>query len=269
MGEGESKFHRLWETKNKNDEWWSSFVTAPLAILVNLVVVDFKWLSPNLITLVSFVTAIVATAFIVLGGATNYLIAAILIHVSHIMDCMDGQMARYRGVSSRSGSYFDKVTDLIQVFIWFGAVGYAAYAQTGSVLPIFLALVGVSFYSLRGYVKYVFIYTEMLDDKNYLEAKYKEVSKMEKEREIEMNAGPGKGIVVNLRWFLGEQRKLLSFDEGVFIFMLSLALILNTLTEMLWIFAVSQIYYGLARSWQRGRQLYLNQHRQVLTSTEK
>jgi hypothetical protein len=77
------------------------------------------------------------------------------------------------------------------------------------------------------------------------------------------------GFLANLRWFLVEQRKFLSFDEGVFIFMLSVALILNQLTPMLWLFAVSQTFYGLARSLQRGRQLHLNQLRQILTTTEK
>jgi len=31
------KFSRLWDTKNKDDEWWSSFVTAPLGLLINYV----------------------------------------------------------------------------------------------------------------------------------------------------------------------------------------------------------------------------------------
>ena len=60
------KFQRLWKTKNKNDEWWSSFVTSPLAILINYMVVDFKWLTPNLITLFSLITALVASGLIVL-----------------------------------------------------------------------------------------------------------------------------------------------------------------------------------------------------------
>ncbi|MGY8690086.1 MAG: CDP-alcohol phosphatidyltransferase family protein, partial [Verrucomicrobiales bacterium] len=51
------KLERLWATKNKNDEWWSSFVTSPLAIVANFVVVDFKWLTPNRITLISFMAA--------------------------------------------------------------------------------------------------------------------------------------------------------------------------------------------------------------------
>lgn len=110
------KLVKLWETKNKNDEWWSSFVTSPLAVLANLVVVDFKWLSPNLITLFSFIVGLAAAFLILVGTPPSFYIAAVLIHVSHILDCMDGQMARYRGTSSRSGGFFDKVTDQAQVF---------------------------------------------------------------------------------------------------------------------------------------------------------
>jgi hypothetical protein len=85
---------RLWATKNKDDEWWSSFVTSPLAIAANYLVVDIKWLTPNLITLFSFVVPIVSVLFIIGGGTMNFIIAAILIHLSHVLDCMDGQMAR-------------------------------------------------------------------------------------------------------------------------------------------------------------------------------
>ena len=261
------KLNRLWATKNKNDEWWSSFITAPLAIAVNYIVVDFKWLSPNLITLFSFIVAIIATGFIIIGGTTNFIVAAVLIHISHILDCMDGQMARYRGISSQAGSYFDKLTDQIQVIIWFGAVGYAAYHQSQDILPVFLAFAGVAFYSLRGYTKYVTIYTEMSADKEYLRKKLQE--KADKENEKRESAGLGHGVFANLLWFAKEQRKILSFDEGVFIFMLSVALIFNVFVAMLWIFAISQIFYGLYRSYQRGCQIHHNQHFQILSRSDK
>ena len=261
------KLQRLWGTKNKNDEWWSSFVTSPLAVLVNLLVVDFKWLSPNLITLFSFAVALVATYLIVVGDQLCFYIAAILIHASHILDCMDGQMARYRGSSSRSGSFFDKITDQVQVILWFGALGYAAYRQTGHILPIFLAFAGVSFYSLRGYIKYVIIYTMVSEDKEYLVNSFEEASSIEKENEG--TAGLGHGCIANLKWFVSQQRKFLSFDEGVFIFMLSVALIFNILTPVLWVFAGSQLFYGVIRSCQRGFQLHRNHTQQILTPTEK
>lgn len=249
------KFIRLWDTKNKNDEWWSSFITAPVAILFTYAVVDIKWVTPNMITLLSFLTAILSALFIIAGGSSNFIAAALLIHLSHVFDCMDGQVARYRQTSTASGSYFDRVTDQIQVAIWFGAVGYAAYLQSGTVLPVFLSYIGVAFYSLRGYVKYVAIHVEMSLDHLYLE-------KMAQRRLVENSgavAGPGFSFSVNARWFLSEQRKFLEFDEGVFIFMLSLALVLNQLTPMLWIFAASQLFYGFFRSWQRGHQIDQNQ----------
>lgn len=249
------KLIRLWATKTKDDEWWSSFVTSPLAIAVNYVVVDIKWLTPNLITLFSFIIALISAGFILAGGTMNFVVAAILIHLSHILDCMDGQMARYRKSSSQTGAFYDKLTDQIQVTIWFGSVGYAAYAQSHDVVPVFLAFVGVAFYSLRGYVKYVTIYTEMSRDHKYLE----KIAVAEAESQKPATAGLEFDIFANLKWFVGEQRKIILFNEGVFIFMLSLALILDKLTPMLWIFALSQTFYGLARGWQRGRQIDRNQ----------
>jgi len=178
-----------------------------------------------------------------------------LIHASHVFDCMDGQMARYRQTTSSSGSYYDRVTDQIQVTIWFGAVAYAAFIQSHDPMPIFLAFIGVSFYSLRGYAKYVAIHVEVSRDRDYLEKKAQQDLRDKKTD----SAGPQFGLKSNLRWFLGEQKKIFQFDEGVFVFMLSLALLLNQLTPMLWIFAASQLFYGLYRSWQNGHQINLNQ----------
>ncbi len=262
-----SRLERLWATKNPDDEWWSSFVTSPIAILVNWMVVDWRWLSPNLITLFSLVTAIGASALIVLGGATNFLFAASLIQLSHVLDCMDGQMAKYRGESSRFGDYFDKVTDQIQVFIWFAALAYAAYLQTESVTPVFLAFVGVSFYSLRVYVKYVTIFIQVRHDRDYLQKSSEEALAIRTRDGLK--AGIGAGWKTNLAWFLREQRKFFLFNEAVFVFLLSAALVTGHLVPMLWVFASSQVYFGIVRSWQRGRQIYLNQQAALLKPMEK
>ena len=247
---------RLWATKTRDDEWWSSFVTAPLAVLLNFVVVDIVWLTPNLITLVSFITALVAAGFVVAGGLANFIVAAGLIHLSHIFDCMDGQMARYRQTTTASGSYFDRATDHVQVGAWFGACGFAAFDQTGDVVPIFLALIGIAFYSQRGYTKYVAIHVEMSRDNTYLDQIRSATPHTAPTQRERAPAGA-------IRWFLAEQRKILRFDEGVFIFMLSLALIVDQLTAMLWVFAASQAVIGSWRTWQHGKEIELNQQKRV------
>ena len=245
------KLPELWATKTKNDEWWSSFVTAPLGILVNYGAVEIPWLTPNRITGASFAVAIVATLCILTGGATAFVAAAVFIHLSHVLDCMDGQMARYHHVSSPEGSYYDRLTDQVQVTLWFGAAGYAAYAQTLSVLPVFLALIGISFYGLRGYAKYVALEIETARDADY-------PTNIARLKQHAPEAGLGFSAQANLIWFMKEQRKILNFDEGVFIFMLSAALIFNQLLPMLWIFAASQVFWGVYKSIKRGANIAEN-----------
>lgn len=242
------KMTRLWATKTKNDEWWSSFVTAPLGIIANYSAVDVPWLTPNRITAASFLMAVVATLCILIGGFGFFVSAAILIHFSHILDCMDGQMARYRQVSSPIGSYYDRLTDQVQVTLWFGAAGYAAYAQTLSVVPAFLALIGIAFYGLRGYAKYIALEIETSRDAKY-------PANMARLKTREPAAGLSFGTLANLKWFFKEQPKVLAFDEGVFIFMLSAALIFDQLVAMLWIFAASQVFWGTYKSWLRGKNI--------------
>lgn len=253
------KMTRLWATKTRDDEWWSSFVTAPIAVVFNYLVADIRWLTPNLLTFTSFITALIAAALIGIGGTVSFLLAAALIHLSHVLDCMDGQMARYRQATSASGSFFDRATDQLQVSLWFGAAGYAAYDQSGRVLPIFLAFTGVAFYSLRGYAKYIEIHIQMSLNSRYLEQGTEPLSPDTQSA----TATQGFDLFGALRWFAREQRKVLNFNEGVFIFMLSLALVVDQLTPMLWVFAISQTVLGVSRTRQRGRNLKLGRNERI------
>lgn len=249
------KLKQLWATKTRDDEWWSSFVTSPLAIVANYGAVELTSITPNRITAASFLVAVVATLGILVGGTGWFVAAAVLINLSHILDCMDGQMARYRKVSSPIGSYYDRLTDQLQVALWFGATGYAAYAQTGSATPVFLAMIGIAFYGLRGYTKYIALEIETARDPEY-------PAKMAQLKQAETTAGLGFGFRANWAWFLREQSKIFDFDEGVFIFMLSFALVFDQLVPMLWIFAASQMFWGLYRSWLRGKNI--GENRKIL-----
>lgn len=245
------KLAQLWVTKAKDDEWWSSFVTSPMAIAVNYAVAEHPWITPNRITGMSFLVAVVAAVLIIMGGLPNFIVAAVLIHISHVLDCMDGQLARYRNISSPIGSYFDRMTDQVQVTLWFGAAAYAAYNLSGSVTPVFLALIGIAFYGLRGYIKYIAIEIEMARDPDY-------IKRTSKKTKTEVTAGLGFGWRTNLAWFAREQPKILQFNEGVFIFMLSAALLLDSLELMLWIFAISQVFWGLFRAIEGGLRIHDN-----------
>lgn len=263
-----NRFNRLWETKNKNDEWWSSFVTSPLAILINCIVVEWKFLTPNRITSLSFLVSLSAAFLIITGGYPAFVLAAILINLSHVLDCMDGQMAQYRGTSSSFGSYYDKVTDQLKVFLFFAAVAYAAYQKNNSIVSVFLAFTGVSFYFIRCYVKYLTMFIEMEHNSNYLLDSAKAAANVQDKSHREV-PGPRASFKCNSFWLLKEQRKFFIFNESVFIFMLSFGLIFNQIPLVLWVFAISQVYFGMRRSWQRGVQIVRADHEELLKPMEK
>src|ERR1051326_1567599 len=54
-------------------------------------------LSPNQVTLLSLAVTFLAAPFIAFGGPTAWLLAAILVQIGFIGDCLDGQLARATG----------------------------------------------------------------------------------------------------------------------------------------------------------------------------
>ena len=244
----ETKFQRLWKTKNKDDEWWSSFVTAPIGILLNVIVVDWSILNPNRLTTLSFISALLGAAYILPFLYQNFVAAAILIQLSHVLDCMDGQMARDRGILSPVGSFYDKIADFIKIFLFFAAVSFTSFEETQDITVVFLGFTATFFYTLRSYIKYVTLSICAENDPEYF--------KNGLNIDVELSAGPSFSLRKNLLWFLREQRKFFQFDEGVFVFLISTALLLHELLPLLWILAISQLYYGLMKSLQRGLQIH-------------
>ena len=251
----ETKFQRLWKTKNKDDEWWSSFVTAPIGILLNVIVVDWSILNPNRLTTLSFIVSLFGAAFILPYSYQNFVTAVILIQLSHVLDCMDGQMARYRGISSPAGSFYDKIVDFIKIFLFFAAVSFTAFEETHNITVVFLGFTATFFYTLRSYIKYVTLSIRVENDPEYFKNRLN--------TEVELSAGPGFSLRKNLLWFLREQRKFFQFDEGVFVFLISVALLLHELLPLLWVLAISQLYYGLMKALQRGLQIQKSKYREM------
>ena len=67
--------------------------------------------SPNLITLASFILAVLAGIFFFFGGYQNILIGGIMAQLSSILDGCDGEIARLKFRSSDFGKWLDRVLD--------------------------------------------------------------------------------------------------------------------------------------------------------------
>jgi phosphatidylglycerophosphate synthase len=74
-------------------------------------------ISPNALTLFSLALTLVAALAMTAEEAAMAVIAAFLIALGFVVDCLDGQLARATSRTSDFGAYLDAMTDLAKVFL--------------------------------------------------------------------------------------------------------------------------------------------------------
>ena len=148
----QQRSRRLRETFRPREEWWSRVFATPVAYGILLLVADWRWISPNRLTLTSLATALAACFLITTGDEANLFIAAAAIQVSYLADCMDGQLARYRKTCSRFGAFADKWADYVKFPAILLALTIDAFHRDPSLTPVVL---GFSAVLLVGYLPYL------------------------------------------------------------------------------------------------------------------
>lgn len=125
------KIAKLRNAIKKKDGWWASIFSGPLANRLLEPVCDVQWITPNVITISSLFIGVIA-AFCFAQGEYFYLLAGgIFVQFSFIVDCMDGQLARYRQQFSKLGAWLDRVSDRLKDFIYFFSLAWGFYKTHG------------------------------------------------------------------------------------------------------------------------------------------
>ncbi len=94
----------------KYTDFLSFFIYQRVAYSILLYIRRFEWLTPNKITLFALISGLLS-AFAVVKG--KYLLSISLLQFSFVLDCLDGQLARYRDLSSEIGMWFDNIVDRV------------------------------------------------------------------------------------------------------------------------------------------------------------
>jgi phosphatidylglycerophosphate synthase len=111
----------------EKDGWWASVFAGPLANRLLEPICEIAWLTPNQLTIVSFFVGLIATYFFAKGDYSSLVIAAVLVQLSFIIDCMDGQFARYSKKFSDFGAWLDRISDRIKDFAYFFALAWGFF----------------------------------------------------------------------------------------------------------------------------------------------
>ncbi len=135
-------FARIAETYRKtqkpNDILWNKYVARPLAAVL-LPGLERSPVTPNQVTFASLLVFVGAAALLVLlPDHRGLLLGALVLQLSYVLVCADGQLARLRGTSTPIGAHLDFLMDELKAFLLVAACGVRLWRQAQPDDPRFL-----------------------------------------------------------------------------------------------------------------------------------
>lgn len=142
---------RLRMANRANDGFFSVFVLRKFSKLFTWAAVRLK-VTPNQITLISFAIGLLSAYEFSRGDFWSIFNGALLLQLSIIVDCVDGELARYTRQFSQLGAWLDAITDRIKEYLVFFGLAYGA-ARSGRDLwiPAMAMMVFQAFRHLSDY----------------------------------------------------------------------------------------------------------------------
>ena len=81
-------------TYKRRDAWWTVWLVDPLASRLVWLVAPWRWVTPNRLTTAAFAIGVGSAVCFWQGGYGWLVLGALLFHLSFVLDCMDGKIAR-------------------------------------------------------------------------------------------------------------------------------------------------------------------------------
>ena len=136
-------------TYKRKDAWWTVLLVDPVASRLTVPVANHTRITPNQISFVSFAVGLLSAAAFTRGTYGWLALGALAYHVSFVLDCMDGKIARLKGTGTAFGMWLDFSFDRYKFWICAAALAYGQYRITGEVAFVWLALFVAFFDTLR------------------------------------------------------------------------------------------------------------------------
>lgn len=118
---------------------WSPYVTRLAARLR---------LSPTTVTMISVAFAVTAALLFGVGGRPALVTGAVLLYLGFVLDCVDGQLARYTRTFSAWGGWLDTMADRAKEFVVYAGLGFGA-TQAGFRYGWALAIAAMAVQTVR------------------------------------------------------------------------------------------------------------------------
>ncbi|MGD2067016.1 MAG: CDP-alcohol phosphatidyltransferase family protein [Candidatus Bathyarchaeota archaeon] len=171
MGKSIGELRKACQTKT-HETPKSEILPRKFSIYITKLLLHTK-ITANQVTVINLGVALVAFMFFVLGHAWSFFVGGLLLQFCSVLDCVDGEIARYRGTSSITGLYLDRLNHSITLPLAFMSISFGLYNRFNDFRVFIFGFSATISLSLITLVVFN-MYASVLDV--YLESKEKEVS---------------------------------------------------------------------------------------------
>ena len=132
------------ESLKPRDILFNTYLARPLAAPLVLFCARCR-IAPNHVTLLGGLPALVgALCFVLLPGSYGLWLGILGFELAYILDCVDGQLARYTGQVTQEGGRLDFAMDGLKALIMTGAVGLRVQAESNwTAMSVYLGMCAV------------------------------------------------------------------------------------------------------------------------------
>jgi phosphatidylglycerophosphate synthase len=139
------------QTFKARDAWWTVFLVDPLAGRLVVGTANRTSITPNQITWGALFLGLGSAGCFFMADWKWLILGAVLYHLSFVLDCMDGKIARLKGTGTVLGGWLDYVFDRIRVLTCTLALMWGQYRATDKEVYLLLG-VAVVFLDMLRYV---------------------------------------------------------------------------------------------------------------------
>jgi|GEM_PF-1383391 len=155
------------------EKWWGKLYARKISIRLTWALAHFKKVSPNSITTAMIFIGFFLPLFILVPGYWGILVYFLALQLWGVLDCSDGELARYKEQFSNAGAYLDSVAHLFVHPMSFLALGIKILAESGNTYYLYLSVAGALLISINGAIQHSGEYYSLTKNVVYNKGAYK------------------------------------------------------------------------------------------------
>ena len=127
--------------KDVEPEPYAKYVVRPISILFTWVFVRTP-ISANQVTILQEILGVTGA---ILFGFGRFVLGSIFLQLGYILDCSDGEVARWKKQQSESGNFLDLIGHMIVIPFYYFGLGLGLFFETGQIITIIAGFLAALF----------------------------------------------------------------------------------------------------------------------------